>query len=81
MPVQTLLGTVTLSLGFLISTASADVLYRCSDGTFTNKVERQCPPYESKGIVRVQGTDEKFKSPSADIKFADDRVVDKSTKR
>ncbi len=36
-------------------TWATDTLYRCADGTFTNRVERQCVPYESKGIVRVQG--------------------------
>lgn len=34
--------------------AWADSVYRCPDGTFTNKAERQCPPYEPKGIVRIQ---------------------------
>jgi hypothetical protein len=32
----------------------SDGLYRCLDGTFTNRVERQCRPYESTGIMRVQ---------------------------
>jgi hypothetical protein len=45
------------------SALAADALYRCSDGTFTNRVERQCPPYESTGIGRVQGaTAERAKS-------------------
>jgi hypothetical protein len=35
--------------------SGSDQLYRCSDGTFTNRIERQCAPYESTGIVRVQG--------------------------
>jgi hypothetical protein len=34
---------------------ATDDLYRCSDGTFTNRVERQCEAYESTGIVRIQG--------------------------
>jgi hypothetical protein len=34
---------------------ATDDLYRCTDGTFTNRAERQCQPYESTGIVRVQG--------------------------
>ena len=38
----------------LVQTAWAgDRLYRCADGTFTNRVEQQCTPYEPKGIVRV----------------------------
>lgn len=49
-----------LVLGFLVmplalTAWAADELYRCTDGTFTNRVERQCQPYESTGIVRVQG--------------------------
>jgi hypothetical protein len=45
-------------------TWASDDLYRCADGTFTNRVERQCQPYESTGIVRVQGrTREAVKSP------------------
>ena len=31
-----------------------DDLYHCADGTFTNRVELHCPPYESKGSVMVQ---------------------------
>ena len=49
---------------------AADGLYRCADGTFTNRVERQCPPYEAKGIVRVQGeTTEATKLPFAEVKL------------
>jgi hypothetical protein len=36
-------------------TWATDDLYKCTDGTFTNRLERQCQPYESTGIVRVQG--------------------------
>jgi hypothetical protein len=54
-------------LGFVIVAtvpmASAnDELYRCADGTFTNRAERQCPPYESTGVVRVQKQPEDSKS-------------------
>jgi hypothetical protein len=35
-------------------TWASDELYRCSDGTFTNRVERQCQPYEPTGLVWVQ---------------------------
>ena len=46
-----------------------DALYRCADGTFTNRVERQCAPYEAKGIVRVQGeTAEPTRPPFAEVK-------------
>jgi hypothetical protein len=61
------LGCVLLSLDQMA--VASDALYRCADGTFTNKVERQCPPYEAKGIVRVQGeTAEATKPPFAEVK-------------
>jgi hypothetical protein len=57
---------------------ATDDLYKCSDGTFTNRVERQCQTYESTGIVRVQGAtaeaakstvkDEADKPPFAEVK-------------
>ena len=48
-------GLVLVVALALVEMASAsDELYRCSDGTFTNRVERQCQPYESTGMVRVQ---------------------------
>jgi hypothetical protein len=47
---------LVLSISALGQVAWAtDDLYRCADGTFTNRVERQCQPYESTDIVRVQG--------------------------
>jgi hypothetical protein len=46
---------------------ATDDLYKCLDGTFTNRVERQCQPYESTGIVRVQAaTAEAAKSAEKD---------------
>ena len=54
---------------------ASDVLYRCADGTFTNRVERQCQPYESKGIVRIQaGTAEASKQPFAEVKLFTESV-------
>src|SRR5579885_2988715 len=50
---KTLLASIVIILG-ITTIALADSLYRCADGTFTNKAERQCAPYESTGIVRVQ---------------------------
>ncbi len=44
---------VTLSLPQVAT--RDDQFYRCTDGMFTNRVERQCASYESEGIVRVQG--------------------------
>lgn len=44
-----------LSLPGVSMALAADELYLCADGTFTNRVERQCAPYESKGVMRVQG--------------------------
>jgi hypothetical protein len=61
------LGCVLLSLAQM--TFASDALYRCPGGTFTNRVERQCVPYEAKGIVRVQGeTAEATKQPFAEVK-------------
>ena len=71
-------------LGFfvmpLIQTAWAvDELYRCTDGTFTNRVELQCAPYESKGTVRVQGnTIDKEEAQKA--AFAEVKVVEEPMK-
>ena len=57
------------------SASAGDALYHCPDGTFTNRVERQCPPYESKGIVRAQGeTAEASKPPFAEVKLFQDPV-------
>lgn len=74
------LGCVLLSLAQMAS--ASDELYRCSDGTFTNRPERQCRHYESKGIVRVQaGTAEVLtstvktdagKEPFAEVKVHDE---------
>jgi hypothetical protein len=46
---------LAVALALVEMASASDELYRCSDGTFTNRVERQCPPYESTGVVRVQG--------------------------
>ena len=58
---------------------ATDDLYKCADGTFTNRVERQCQPYESTGIVRVQEATaeaaksgakvQEDKSPFAEVKL------------
>lgn len=55
MRVVRVLGLAVLILSVGPVTWATDDLYRCADGTFTNRVERQCQPYESTGIVRVQG--------------------------
>jgi hypothetical protein len=47
-------GGLVLAFALVQMASASDELYRCSDGTFTNRVERQCAPYKSKGIVRVQ---------------------------
>ena len=65
------LGLVGLSI---VQIASAgDELYRCSDGTFTNRVERQCAPYEAKGTVTVQGAGDPAKKPFAELKLSETR--------
>jgi hypothetical protein len=54
---------------------ASDELYRCSDGTFTNRVERKCQPYESTGIVRVQaGAAEASKQSFAEVKLFTESV-------
>ena len=53
---------------------SDDQLYRCTDGMFTNRVERQCA-YESKCMVQVQGgIAEASKQPVAEVKLFDKPV-------
>lgn len=81
MRMTTLFCTLALSIGGVHSTAWADSLYRCADGTFTNKADRQCRAYESKGIVRVQGSGESAKSPVADLKLSDERTSIKAPGR
>jgi hypothetical protein len=64
-------------LGLVQAAWASDRLYRCADGTFTNRVERQCAPYEAKGIVRVQGeTPEATKQPFAEVKVFQEPVRD-----
>lgn len=64
-------------LGLVQTAWASDALYRCADGTFTNRVERQCPPYEAKGIVRVQGdTADASRQPSAEVKVFQEPVKD-----
>ena len=67
-------GVVGFAMLSIVHIAWAgDALYRCADGTFTNRVERQCQPYESTGIVRVQGgTAAASKQPFAEVKLFDD---------
>jgi hypothetical protein len=75
-------GSVVLGVTILLlaqSTSASDELYRCTDGTFTNRVERQCPPYVSKGIVRVQsarsdGSDSTMKKDEPTQPFAEVKV-------
>ena len=62
-------------LPFAQFASAGDTLYRCADGTFTNRVDRQCVAYESKGIVRVQSeTAEVSKPPFAEVKLFQDPV-------
>ena len=66
-------GLVTLLLPQVAT--SDDQLYRCTDGMFTNRMERQCASYESKCIVRVQGgIAEASKQPVAEVKLFDKPV-------
>lgn len=64
---------VMIATVLIASSTWAEALYRCPDGTFTNKLERQCPPYEPKGIVHVQGRTaaqgDEEKPPVAEVKL------------
>jgi len=55
--------------------SASDELYRCSDGTVTNRVERQCAPYEAKGTVTVQGAGDPAKKPFAELKPSENRGI------
>jgi hypothetical protein len=63
---------VMVSTVLIAPSTWAESLYRCPDGTFTNKVEGQCPPYEPKGVVHVQGGTaaqaDEGKPPFAEVK-------------
>lgn len=64
-------------LGLVQVAWASDQLYRCADGTFTNRVERQCAPYEAYSIVRVQGeTSEASREPFAQVKVFQGPVKD-----
>ena len=75
--------TLVLALSSFTSLSWADSLFRCADGTYTNtnKAARQCAPYESKGIVRVQGRADLSKAPIADMKISDERGLNKAAGR
>jgi hypothetical protein len=60
---------------------TSDETYRCSDGTFTNRVERQCPPYESKGIVRVQGLSAAGAKSFAEVKPSGETIRPPAARR
>jgi hypothetical protein len=70
-------GCVVLII-FVLSLAdmasATEIVYRCADGTFTNRVDRRCQPYVSTGIVRVQGaTVEAAKTVNESAKVEDNR--------
>jgi hypothetical protein len=76
---------LAVALALVEMASASDELYRCSDGTFTNRVERQCQPYESTGIVRVQGESrepvkslmkgDEEKQPLAEVKLLPEPVT------
>ena len=69
MPGRTVL-ILAVALLALMSSAIADAadrMYRCADGTFTNRVERRCAPYEPTGIVSVLPEGETLRSAKARI--------------
>jgi len=67
-PRRTNHGFAVVLLGVLCFGAVADAadrIYRCADGTFTNRVERRCAPYETTGIVSVLPEGETLRSARA----------------
>ena len=69
-------------VGHSIASWGNNQLYRCADGTFTNRVELNCTPYELKTTGRIQpGTPDGSKSGRADDakqSFAEVKVYDES---
>ncbi len=70
---KTAIVLALVGLSIVQIASAADELYRCSDGTFTNRVERQCAPYEAKGMVTVQGVGDPTKKPFAAVKLSENR--------
>lgn len=48
-----LLTGLLLSGCFVASLQAEEVMYRCDDGSFTNRLDAGCTPYRSQGSVRV----------------------------
>jgi hypothetical protein len=68
--VKCLTVLAVMALQIVQMASASEDFYRCADGTFTNRVERQCAPYEAKGIVWVQGdTAEASRQPFAEVKM------------
>jgi hypothetical protein len=56
---------LSIAVPGLASTTGADRLYQCQDGTFTNRPERLCTPYESTGVVMTMPKGHTLKSARA----------------
>jgi hypothetical protein len=67
-----LYGMTALTV-LIASSTWAESVYRCSDGSFTNKAERQCHPYEPKEIGRVQSEADSEHQPFASVTLFDER--------
>jgi hypothetical protein len=48
-----LIAGVLLSGWFGITLQAVEVMYRCEDGSFTNRPDAACPPYRSRGSLTV----------------------------
>jgi hypothetical protein len=66
-------GGLVLALALVQIASAGDELYRCPDGTFTNKAERQCPAYERKEIGRVQSKPNGVQQPFASVTLFDEQ--------
>jgi hypothetical protein len=54
-------------LSWPVAADAVDRVYRCADGTFTNRPERRCAPYEPSGVVSVLPEGETLRSAKARI--------------
>ena len=48
-----LIAGVLLSGCFGVTLQAEEVMYRCEDGSFTNRADAACPPYRSQGSLTV----------------------------
>lgn len=72
---------MVLSTVLIVPSSWAESIYRCPDGTFTNKAERQCPAYEAKAIGRIQARPNSEQQPLASVTVLDEQAKKRSQDR